>query len=152
MLEFKKLCDFCKSLSMTEKMRFIKERSESVIETLHSLDRPEIDPEPVLAGFILSAAVADGRIDEKEYLMIYPALIRTFGKDFDLSSVKISFGCDGRCKKAITAYTEDLIDILRALDEKTKSDIIILCLCVTAIDDKISYKEKRYIRHLCKKL
>lgn len=46
-------------------------------------------------------------------------------------------------------YTEKAVELLRLLDDGLKQDVIMLCLCVTSIDRKITLKEKRYIRRLC---
>lgn len=82
--------------------------------------------------------------------MIYPALVKAFGNDFDFNSVKESFKKDHDGRKRLSGYTEDMIRVLDFLDDEIKSEIVTLCLCVMAIDGKISLKEKNYIKRLCK--
>lgn len=48
-----------------------------------------------------------------------------------------------------TSYTEEMLRVFAFLDESLKNDVITLCLCVTAIDGRVSRKEKRYLRRLC---
>ncbi len=43
-----------------------------------------------------------------------------------------------------------MISIINVCDEELATDIISLCLLITSVDGKISLKEKRYIRQLCK--
>lgn len=149
MLEFKKLCDAYEQLTAAEKGLLLTEKSVAVLARLHRLSLPGVDPVAALAGFVIGSVTADGKINEPEYLLIYPALVCAFGEDFDFGAVKASFRVDGDGKKKIEEYTQGMLEILGALDEELRNDVITLCLCVTAIDGKISGREKRYIRRLC---
>lgn len=149
MFEFKKLCDAYENLSPVEKGFILTEKSVKILAKLYLLDLPNVNPVETLAGFIIGSAVADGKINEQEYLLMYSALVKTFGKDFRLSDIKESFlTADGR--EIINVYTKEMIKIFDYLDEDLKEDIIILCLCITAIDGKVSLKEKNYIKRLYK--
>lgn len=149
MFEFKKLCDAYENLSTVEKGFLLTEKSIVINQKLECLSLPGIEPFTTLAGFILGSIVADGKVNEQEYLLMYPALVQVFGTNFDFTSVKEAFRRDSDSHKIITAYTRDMIRILDFLDEELKNDMITLCLCVVAIDGKISLKEKKYIRCLC---
>ncbi len=39
-------------------------------------------------------------------------------------------------------------EIYKLFDEEMRLDVFTLCLCVVAIDGKISLKERRYLRRL----
>lgn len=149
MFEFKKLCDAYESLSPIEKGIILTEKSVKILAKLHYLDIPELDPVSALVGFIMGSVVADGKVNEQEYLLIYPALVKAFGSDFDFALIKESFRKDTDGRKMIAEYTREMIEVMDALDEDLKADVITLCLCVTAIDGKVSLKEKRYIKRLC---
>lgn len=149
MFEFKKLCDAYESLSPIEKGIILTEKSVKILAKLHYLDIPELDPVSALVGFITGSVVADGKVNEQEYLLIYPALVKAFGSDFDFTLIKESFRKDSDGRKMIAEYTREMIAIMDLLDEDLKADVITLCLCVTAIDGKVSLKEKRYIKRLC---
>lgn len=149
MFEFKRLCDSFEKLSATEKSCLLVSTSVSVLEKLHRLAMPNVDPVTTLAGFIIGSAVADGRINEQEYLLIYPSLLAVFGDTFDFCSIKEGFRRDKDGQKMITQYTQDMIRIFDCIDENLKNDIITLCLCTVAIDGRVTLKEKRYIRRLC---
>lgn len=151
MLEFKKICDTYEQLSTVEKGLLLTEKSVSVMAKLHALDIPGINPVSALAGFIIGSVTADGKINEQEYLLIYPTLVRAFGSDFDFASVKNAFRKDTEGRKMIAEYTKETVRVLRFLDDDLTADIIMLCLCVVAIDGKISLREKNYIKQLCKR-
>lgn len=148
MFEFKKVCDAYERLSPRERRLLLVEKSAVVLARLHNLSIPGVDPVDVLAGFLVGSVTADGKINEKEYLMIYPALVRTFGDDFDFASIKESFRRKDD-RKMVAEYTQEMLYLLGFMDEDLKWDIIILCLCVTSVDNRITLKEKRYLRRLC---
>lgn len=150
MLEFKKLCDSFEKANAVEKGVLLAEMSAKISYRLRMLDIDGTDPITVLAGFIIGSVVVDGRLNEQEYLLIYPALVRAFGDGFDFGSGKSSFEKDKSGRKAVTEYTEKLLQILDLLDDGIKNDIVTLCLCVVSIDGKITLREKKYIKRLCR--
>lgn len=150
MFEFKKLCDAYEELSTVEKGLLLAEKSVKVMATLHELSIPGIDPTTALAGFIVGSVAADGKVNEREYLLIYPSLVKAFGDDFDFQSVKESFRKDSEGRKMLIEYNSEMLSLLDMLDDEIKEDVVTLCLCVTAIDGKVSPKEKKYIKRLCK--
>lgn len=150
MFEFKKLCDAYEELNTVEKGLLLTEKSVKIMAKLHCIQIPGLDPEETLAGFIIGSVVSDGRVNEQEYLLIYPSLARAFGDSFDFTVIKNRFRIDADCRKALAAYTKQMLRILDILDDEMKNDIITLCLCVASIDGKISLKEKNYINQLFK--
>ena len=149
MFEFKKICDTFEKLSTLERRQLLEEKSDSVFNELQSRSTPEIDPKEILAGFMIGSVMADGKFNETEYLLMYPSLVKTFGDDFDFQAVKNRFRNNRDGKEAVGEYVEKVLSILKFSEENLKQDVVILCLCTTTIDAKITIKEKRYIRHLC---
>ena len=149
MFEFKKLCNTLEELNPIERGVILAEKSVSVIKGLSGLNIP-LDPVKTLVTFIIGSVVSDGSINEKDYLYIYPSLVKAFGNDFDFISAKQAIGLAKDIKKEITKYTKEMISIINVCDEELATDIISLCLLITSVDGKISLKEKRYIRQLCK--
>ena len=72
-----------------------------------------------------------------------------FGDDFDFESIKKSFEKDHDGRNAVKQYTEEMLAILAKEDESMVEDVVLLCLCVVSVDNKISLRERRYIRRLC---
>lgn len=149
MFEFNKLCSDLEKLSPAERGMLLAEKSISVVGGLRALDVP-LDPVGTLVAFIIGSVVSDGAINEKDYLYIYPSLVKAFGNDFDFLSVKQAIGLAKDVKKAIEARTRDMMSVISACDEELAADVATLCLLVTSADGKISLKEKRYIRRLCR--
>lgn len=150
MFEFSKLCKEFQNLSPVERGAILAAKSVKVVAKLDSYDIEELDPVQTLVAFIIGAVAADGVIDEKEYLLIYPSLVKAFGTDFNYDEVKDMFKKDREAKKAIHNFTADLLSVLAEGDDELREDVITLCLCVLSIDGRITIREKNYIKKLIK--
>ena len=148
MFEFNKVMKDYESLNAIERGLMLTEKSVSILAKLSALDIDGLDPVETLASFIIGSVVADGKLHEKEYLLIYPALVKVFGTDFDYESIKKEFEADKDRRNDIAKYTTDLLRILEMADETLYEDVIILCLCVVTIDGKVSLREKNYVKRL----
>lgn len=148
MFEFTKLCHRFESMSAAERAACLADSSVRVTVKLAALGGGEIRPLDALAGFIIGSAVADGKLDEREYLLMYPALVRALGDDFDFATVKASFEDDREGVKALQKDTEEMIRIYGALDDTLREDLLLLCLGVVSVDGRVSLKEKNYLRKL----
>lgn len=148
MFEFNKVMKDYESLNAIERGLMLTEKSVSILAKLSALDIDGIDPVETLASFIIGSVVADGKLHEKEYLLIYPALVKVFGSDFDYESIKKEFEADKDGRKDIARHTTDLLRVLGTVDETLYEDVIILCLCVVTIDGKVSLREKNYVKRL----
>ncbi|MBD5131271.1 MAG: TerB family tellurite resistance protein [Clostridiales bacterium] len=149
MFEFKKLCNEVEKLSPADRGLLLVEKSVSVVKGLNSLDLP-FNPVKTLVTFIIGSVVSDGSISEKDYLYIYPSLVKAFGHDFDFMSAKQALQIAKDIKKEISSHTKQLLSVIATCDEDLAADIVSLCLLVTSVDGKVSLKEKRYIRQLCR--
>ena len=148
MFEFNKVMKDYERLNAIERGLMLTEKSVSILAKLSALDIDGIEPVETLASFIIGSVVADGKLHEKEYLLIYPALVKVFGSDFDYESIKKEFEADKDGRKDIAGYTTDLLRVLGTVDETLYEDVIILCLCVVTIDGKVSLREKNYVKRL----
>lgn len=149
MFDFAKICKKCERLSPAERGIILAEKSVKVFASMYLKDI-DLDPKNTLAAFIIGSVVSDGRINKKEYFLIYPALVKVFGEDFDFDSVKEVFEKDKDGREAVIQATEGLMRFFSIIDEEVKTDLIEICLLVTSIDGKISLKERRYIKKLLK--
>lgn len=148
MFEFTKILKDYEKLGAIERGVMLTEKSVSILAKLATLGTDGIDPVGTLAAFIVGSVAADGKLHEKEYLLIYPALVKVFGRDFDYESIKKEFETDKNGRKEIAKYTSELIRVLEVADETLYEDVIILCLCVVTVDGKLSLREKNYIKKL----
>ena len=149
MFEFQALCNVVEALTPAERGALIADKSVSVVEGLHKIEFPA-DPVDVLASFIIGSVFADGSLSEKDLLNIYPALTQAFGEMCDLAGIQRTIKASRDVQKEIKKYTTELLGILSEADENLGSDIVLLCLLITSADGKVSLKEKRYIKQLCK--
>ena len=149
MFEFTKLCREFDTLTPLERSAMLTKKSAVILAKLTQLSIPGVDPVNTLAGFILGSVVADGHISEREYLLIYPALLKVFGDEFDFESVKDSFRKDRDGRAAVRLYTQEMLALLALADEGLREDMIMLCLCVVSMDGRITLREQRYIHQLC---
>lgn len=150
MFNFKKLCTKVESLSDKDRGILIISEAKKSLEGLAAISETSFNPAKALATFMIGAVVSDGKIDEKEYLLIYPSLVKAFGEDFDYQSVKRTLTEDKDGKKLLNDYINALIEIISEVDENLQTDIVTLCLLVVSIDGKVTPQERRYIRRLCK--
>ena len=100
MFEFKKLCNELEALNPVERGVILAEKSVSVIKGLSGLNIP-LDPVKTLVTFIIGSVVSDNSINEKDYLYIYPSLVKAFGNDFDFISAKQAIGLAKDIKKRL---------------------------------------------------
>lgn len=149
MFEFQALCNVVEALAPAERAALIAEKSISVVEGLHKIDFPA-DPIEVLASFVVGSVLSDGSFSEKDFLNIYPAVTQAFGELCDIAGIERKIKASRDAQKEIKTYTTELIGILAEADETLGSDIVLLCLLVTSADGKVSLKERRYIKQLCK--
>ena len=149
MFEFTKLCNEYEKLSPAERHVLLVENSAKILARLRLLGADAvIDPAETLACFILSSIVSDGKLDEREYLLMYPTLVRALGEDFDFATVKASIESDREGARALKKDTEEMVRIYSLLDDSLREDLLMLCLCVTSVDGKVTLKERNYIRRL----
>lgn len=152
MLEFKRLCDAFEELPSDKRALLLKEKSAGVLSRLRETASADTDSVSVLARFMIGSCVMDGRINENEYFIIYPALVRVFGADFDFDTLKYTFRRDREGRRAAAGYSRDMLCLMNNADDELKRDIIELMLCVLSTDGRITLKEKLYIRRLWERL
>ncbi len=147
MFDFLKLCNYFEKLPPLKRAALLAEKSVKVIAGLKDMNVDGIDAVDVLASFLIGSIVCDGNVNEVEYLLIYPSLVRIFGDDFDYNTIKAAFkGPQG--KKAVKECVSHMEKIFAALDEEMRRDVFALSLCAVAVDGKISLKERMYLRKL----
>lgn len=150
MFELAKRCIEYENITTVERLKILVEKSGCVLSEFEKLSVSSIDPEKTLVAFIIGAVVSEDVIDEREYLMIYPALAKSFGYDFDFAAVKKTFYEETDVKKLIEKNRKNLMLLMSMMSEQTKSDIISLCLLILSVNGHLSLKKMCYVRYLCK--
>ena len=148
MFEYIEKCKKFEKLSAFERFALLANKSLIVTNNLSKLGFNVNESLSLIATFILGSIVSDGEVNEKEYLLMYPALLRTFGDNFDFDSIKEAFKNDFKTRKELKNYLKDILSLLNNVSNELKEDIIDICFAIVTIDGKLSLKERIYMRKL----
>ena len=148
MFEYIEKCKKFEKLSTFERFALLANKSFIITNKLSELGLNVNDSLSLIATFILGSIVSDGEVNEKEFLLIYPALLRTFGDNFDFDSIKEAFQNDFKTRNELKNYLKDILSLLNSVSNELKEDIIDICFAIVTIDGKLSLKERIYMRKL----
>ena len=148
MFEYIEKCKKFEKLSTFERFALLANKSLIITNKLSELGLNVNDSLSLIATFILGSIVSDGEVNEKEFLLMYPALLRTFGDNFDFDSIKEAFQNDFNTRNELKNYLKDILSLLNSVSNELKEDIIDICFAIVTIDGKLSLKERIYMRKL----
>lgn len=148
MFEYIEKCKKFEKLSTFERFALLANKSLIITNKLSELGLNVNDSFSLIATFILGSIVSDGEVNEKEFLLMYPALLRTFGDNFDFDSIKEAFQNDFKTRNELKNYLKDILSLLNSVSNELKEDIIDICFAIVTIDGKLSLKERIYMRKL----
>lgn len=148
MFEYIEKCKKFEKLSTFERFALLANKSLIITNKLSELGLNVNDSLSLIATFILGSIVSDGEVNEKEFLLIYPALLRTFGDNFDFDSIKEAFQNDFKTRNELKNYLKDILSLLNSVSNELKEDIIDICFAIVTIDGKLSLKERIYMKKL----
>ena len=148
MREFNELCKEVENMDVLSYSAILKEKSLRILPALADILEDGIDAVSVFATFIIGSVVADGKVNEEEYVLLYPMLHTFFEDQIDYEDCKAiakEFRKEGKELKKYVGY---MIDILGSVSDDLKEDIIDVCLLICAVDGNISLREKNWIKQL----
>ena len=148
MFEYIEKCKKFEKLSTFDRFALLANKSLIITNKLSELGLNVNDSLSLIATFILGSIVSDGEVNEKEFLLMYPALLRTFGDNFDFDSIKEAFQNDFKTRNELKNYLKDILSLLNSVSNELKEDIIDICFAIVAIDGKLSLKERIYMKKL----
>ena len=150
MREFDKICKGIDNLSVAEYTTILAAKSMKLLAELKLLTADGIEGDMAFITFIIGSVVADGKLSEEEYLLIYPLLEQYFGDEVNYEDckklVRKSLSDNRDIKNIVNAMT----DIFGQLSDELKEDAITVCLLICSVDGKISIKEKMWVKQLIK--
>lgn len=156
MFRFNKLCKKCEKLNPVQRNTLIVEKSTKILNVFRKMSTTsEISATNALAAFIVGSAISDGIILEKEYKVMYPALVKAFGSDYDFEAIKMAFLDDVSGIIQLKEYTANLTKIIRTADIRLEYDVLTLCVLIVSANGKVTRRERRYLKQLrfhCMKL
>lgn len=148
MRKFNEICDEVEKMDILSYSAVLADKSLTIIPALNDITEDEVDTLTIFATFIIGSIVADGKINEEEYMLIYPMLYTFFGDHIDYDDCKKiarEFRKEG---KELKQYVDYMVNILGLVSDELKEDIIIVCLLICAVDGHVSLKEKKWIEQL----
>lgn len=148
MFEYIEKCKKFEKLSTFDRFALLANKSLIITNKLSELGLNVNDSLSLIATFILGSIVSDGEVNEKEFLLMYPALLRTFGDNFDFDSIKEAFQNDFKTRNELKNYLKDILSLLNSVSNELKEDIIDICFAIVTIDGKLSLKERIYMKRL----
>ncbi len=148
MKEFNKLCKEFEEMDALNYNIILDELSSRIIPALQVITDDGIKGEMIFARFLMGAIVSDGKLSEEEYQFMQPMLERFFGDTVDFDYCKTLIKENKTMGKDLKNEVDYMVDVLGMLSDDLKNDIITVCLMVCAVDGKVSFKEKRWIKQL----
>lgn len=149
MSDFNKLCKAVEDMDPATYAAVIATKSAQVIKGLKDLTGDGVDAVSIFADLVLCSVAADGKLDETEYAVAKPVLDLAFGRDVSYDDAKKIFKAAGLDKsKEYKEVVDQMVDVIGVADPELKEDIVLVCLLVCAVDGKVSFKEKHWIKKL----
>lgn len=83
MRKFNEICKSVENMDVLTYSAVLAKKSLEILPALNEITEDEIDAVTIFATFIIGSIVADGKIKEEEYLLLYPMLYTFFGDSID---------------------------------------------------------------------
>lgn len=150
MSDFNKICKVFEEMDPISYSVVLAEKSAKIIPALSAVTEDGLTGVSIFGTFIMGAIVADGRVSEEEYLLIYPLLHSFFGEEINYDDLKKAMRLFKPESRELKKVVDEMTDVLGLLSDDLKDDIIVVIMMICAIDGKISLKEKMWIKQLIK--
>ena len=150
MREFDELCKEIDNLPVEDYIGVLKLKAVKLIAELKLLSAGGVEGDVAFASFVIGSCVADGKLSEEEYLLLYPMLHKFFGEEVNYEDCKKIVRTSFAEKREIKSVVKDMTEIFGMLSDELKEDVITVCLLICSVDGKISLKEKVWIKQLIK--
>ncbi len=148
MSDFNKLCKEFEQIDATTYRALLAEKSLKVLPALMAITEDGLNGAEIFATFIMGAIAADGKLSEEEYLLVYPLLSLFFGDSVNYEDCKKAVRSLRKESNELKKIVDEMVDVIGLVSDDLKDDIIIVIMLITAIDGKISLREKNWIKKL----
>lgn len=148
MIELEKLCTMVDRATDAQRKDMIDESMARLVPVLKSFSLAYDDIFTVFASFMITAAYADGKIDEREYRLIHPIIQGIFGDYIDFNTAKEVVDEYAADNDSLKRNARKIINMLGQNSRQAQIDAVTVCLGVCAIDNDISAKEKAFLSEL----
>ena len=148
MSDFNKLCKEFEQIDATTYRALLAEKSLKVLPALMAITEDGLSGAEIFATFIMGAIAADGKLSEEEYLLVYPLLSLFFGDSVNYEDCKKAVRSLRKESNELKKIVDEMVDVIGLVSDDLKDYIIIVIMLITAIDGKISLREKNWIKKL----
>ena len=128
MKEFDQICKEVENMDVLTYGTVLADKALTIIPALNKITEDRIDAVSIFATFVIGSIVADGKLDENEYILLYPMLHAFFRDDVnyeDCKKIARTFRKEG---KELKKYVDYMVDVLGLVSDELKEDIIVVCL------------------------
>lgn len=150
MFEFEKLCREVEKLDPLTYSVLVAEKSADIIKGISYLTEDGLTGLTIYSGLILGAVVSDGKLAEEEFLLIKPMLDVALGEEVTLEDAQALLKYFKPESKEYKNFVDAVVDMFGEISDELKSDIVTVCLLICAVDGKVSFKERRWLKQLIK--
>lgn len=148
MKDFDKICRDFENIDINTYAAVLTEKASKLIPALSAFSEDGLSGVELFASFIYGAIAADGKLSEDEYALIYPLLHSFFGDTIDYNDAKRAFSSLSKEHRELKKIVDDMVDVIGCFSDEMKTDIVIVAMLICAVDGKISFKEKNWIKKL----
>jgi hypothetical protein len=148
MLDFNKLYNYVLNLDNLSYTTMLVEKAKAVLPKLNIISVGEENGEKIFFSFVLCAIYSDNKLSIEEYDIIKKHLSLFFGENTSYAETKNAAKKMKNEIKQIQNDADKMLDLFSLLDSKLKEDIVVVSLLICAIDNKISKKERDWIKKL----
>lgn len=150
MKEFNELCREFEEMDAATYTIMLAEKSKTIVPALSAITEDGLEGLSLFATFIVGAVVSDGRLSVEEFAITFPLFKLFFGDEISYSDCDYIVRKMRAEERELKRYVDDMVDVFGELSDDLKTDIVLVCLMICAIDGKVSQKEKRWIKQLLK--
>ena len=118
MKDFELLCKEFEKMDAVSYSAYLTEKSLHVLPALQAAAENGIDGSAIFFSFIMGAIVADGKLAEEEYAIIYPLLKAFFNREVTYEECQKTFKEYKKEAKQLTIVANQMVDILGLFSEK----------------------------------
>ncbi|MGN1163895.1 MAG: hypothetical protein ACI4S4_03710 [Candidatus Ornithospirochaeta sp.] len=148
MTEFDKLCQEAEDIDWETRVAIIRGKSDEILPLLNEARAGESSGADIFATFLLGALAADGKLTEEEYALLFPLLQSFLGDSINYSDARKAVKGMKKESRELKELGTRMIEVIGEFSPDLRKDIVMVIMLICAVDGKISFSEKNWIRSL----
>ncbi len=148
MFEFEKLCREVEKIDPVTYALVVEQKSKDVIAKLALVTENGLSGLTIYTGLVVGAIISDGKISEEEFVLVKPMLDVAFERDFTLAEANALMKYFKAETKEYKQFIDAVADLFGEISDDLKADIVTVCLLICAVDGKVSFRERKWLKQL----